>query len=464
MSALLGLFVVHFGGALALALVTGAPFVETVRSPSAAWVAIAGLYAGTLGLAGALVLILVAVSIGLGRRQPRERPPRLPWAALGLLALLVLARPMMPTQWDEFVWLAKARLESLGFGASVAAALDPQAHVIPPGYPPLWPAAVGWLSLGRDELATHVVAGSLLVLLCVATAVEGVAMALAGARPRAVTLAVLLVSAPFVWVHLRSTYVDLPVGLLAVALLANLLVPSRLGVSSVLALVLVAVKDEGIAHVLAASLSAVLVRRSPLVLVPAATAVVAATAWRMLAQSHGVVIVDHAFAALQWGWVPTLGRLLALHATDVWTWGVFWAVTPVVLFLVPGQPLARASRLMLALDLGLLCGALLVGPERVRVFAENGTLLNRLLVQLWPTACLTLLLALDASRRAALLPGGHRPQVAHLEASSLEHPAGVGAASSRVAIHHHLVAAAADRVELHPQHLQGDVLRAGDVP
>ena len=43
---------------------------------------------------------------------------------------------------------------------------------------------------------------------------------------------------------------------------------------------------------------------------------------------------------------------------------------------------------MLLLLFVFTAAALLSGPERVRVFAENGTLLNRLLLQLWPCAAL----------------------------------------------------------------------------
>jgi hypothetical protein len=60
-------------------------------------------------------------------------------------------------------------------------------------------------------------------------------------------------------------------------------------------------------------------------------------------------------------------------------------------------PPARALRVLLLGNLAFTLAALLVGPERVRVFAENGTLLNRYLVQLWPAAALLLLSALPPS-------------------------------------------------------------------
>jgi len=402
--ALLGLGVLHLGGALLLSWVTPLGFSAAIRSPSSAWVSLALLYALSLGLAGVPLLVMLAGAAWLARHEAPVQS-KTPWLVLGLLGVAVLARPWVPTLWDEFVWLAKARFESLGFGASVAAALNPQEHLIPPGYPPLWPAAVGWLALGRDSLDAHVVAGSLVLLLSAGAALESVVLALGARRPSGVVLAVLLVSTPFLWVHLRSTYVDLPMGLLAVALLASLLVPSRLVVATVLAVVLVSVKDEGVAHVAAATVSALLVRRRREVVVPAAAGLVAVMTWRLLASSHGVVIVDHAFAAPAWGWVPVLGRLLLLHATDLFTWGVFWAVAVACLLQRPRLELQRALRVMLSASLGLLSAALLVGPERVRAFAENGTLLNRLLVQLWPAACVVVLLAMERGKAEPGPPG-----------------------------------------------------------
>ena len=191
MIALLGLGVLHLGGALLLSWVTPLGFSAAIRSPSSAWVSLALLYALSLGLAGVPLLVMLAGAAWLARHEAPVQS-KTPWLVLGLLGVAVLARPWVPTLWDEFVWLAKARFESLGFGASVAAALNPQEHLIPPGYPPLWPAAVGWLALGRDSLDAHVVAGSLVLLLSAGAALESVVLALGARRPSGVVLAVLL--------------------------------------------------------------------------------------------------------------------------------------------------------------------------------------------------------------------------------------------------------------------------------
>lgn len=302
----------------------------------------------------------------------------------GVLALVVLARPFIPTEWDEFVWLGKARFESLGFGAGVTAALDPAQNVIPAGYPPLWPSIVGWISLGHDALSTHVLAASLLVLLCAFTALES--LSLDTPRPWVV---IVLLSAPLVWVHARSTYVDLPVGLLGLAFFSHLRARS-LFAAGVLAVVLAGIKDEGLAQVLAATAAVLFLEgfRAWRFVLPAVAALTSMLTWRWLVHLHGIRLFDHALGLPEWGWLPSLFRLFALHATDVFSWGVFWGVVVAMLVTPSADKQLRALKVMLVLLFAFSSAALLLGPERVRVFAENGTLLNRLLLQLWPSAAL----------------------------------------------------------------------------
>src|ERR1700677_1939011 len=104
----------------------------------------------------ALVALAVAGRIAKAR-APRAAPlaawapPRgVPWwgVAAAALTLVVVCRPATPAYWDSFVWLAKARIESGGWGALRAAALDQSTNVVPSGYPLLWPLAASWLSMG----------------------------------------------------------------------------------------------------------------------------------------------------------------------------------------------------------------------------------------------------------------------------------------------------------------------------
>ncbi|HEY1088457.1 MAG TPA: hypothetical protein VGE37_12205, partial [Archangium sp.] len=187
-----------------------------------------------------------------------------------------------------------------------------------------------------------------------------------------------LLSAPLVWVHARSTYVDLPVGLLGLAFFCHLRARS-LFTAGVLAVVLAGIKDEGLAQVLAVTAAVLFLEgfRAWRFVLPAVAALTSMLTWRWLVHLHGI-------------------RLFALHATDVFSWGVFWAVVVAMLVTPSADKQLRALKVMLVLLFAFSSAALLLGPERVRVFAENGTLLNRLLLQLWPGAALLVIQSLSA--------------------------------------------------------------------
>jgi hypothetical protein len=376
------------------ALATGLGWKQSLSSPASTFVGLALAYALSLGASGAGLVVMLGLGALLSRRavQPIAAGARSEWAVLALLAFVMFARPWVPTGWDEFIWLGKARFASQGFSAGVQAALDPAQHLIPAGYPPLWPLAVGWLSLGHDAVETHVLGASLLMLVCVAVALEAWREALSTSPRWAWAL---LLGAPLVLVHLRSTYVDLPVGLLGVALLGQLLSAEGAGLPAVsFALCLAAFKDEGLAQVLAATVGALVLTRKRALVVPAVAALVAVGTWRALVHFSGIPLFDHALGMPQWGELPHLVVLGVLHATDLFSWGVFWALAVALLFTRLPASSPRAVRVMLLCNGLFSTAALLMGPERVRVFAENGTLLNRLLVQLWPGAALLMLLAL----------------------------------------------------------------------
>jgi hypothetical protein len=406
MMAFAGLAFLHVLGSVLRAVASRERLTDALRSPSSPLLALGLLYATSLGFVGVVLGSAVLVCARLAPRPPSQHAERFPWLAIAALAVVVLARPWVPVQWDEFVWLGKARLESLGFGAGVRASLDASQHLIPAGYPPLWPLAVGWVSLGVVALEVHVVAASLLVVLCAAVALEAWWPRLEDAAGSRWVTAGVALAVPFVLVHVRSAYVDLPVGLLGLAVL-GFLVTERLPLACAAAVVLAASKDEGFAHVVAATVGALVVHRrrgavlqwvSPLLL-----AAVAVVTWRWLLHRHGVEVRDHALSAPEWAWVPTFGALLLRHAFDGWTWGVFWAAVVGVLTTRAGRAEASGLRWALGVNLVVMAAALVLGPERVRVFAENGTLVNRLLLQLWPTAALVLWFGLSAPRAPSRL-------------------------------------------------------------
>jgi hypothetical protein len=398
----------------------------------------------------AALLLVVAVGLvgrdTIVRAAPEPlRPPAAPWrwlgATAGLLGLAVIVRPPTPLYWDAFVWLGKARIASEGFGTLRAGTLDPGGDVIPRGYPLLWPLAASWLSMfGRSAalLTAGAAATTLLALLLFLDAAASVfdsggTRAPEELRPRwalAAGLAV-LVTTPLFFVHLRSAYADLPVGLLAGTCTLRLgreleaARPGRGNVAgaAIAAGLLVGMKDEGIAHATVIVIAAMLAgpprgdrgaRGSPAVVM--AVAAIPFVGWRILLLAHGVAGGDHELGAPAFGAVGPLARVGFSSATDTETWGALWwlaigaagavLANAVLASSAPERRAFRPATLLAALafagEAGVLVSALVLGPDRVRVFALEGTLVNRLLLQLAPPAAAVLCLAFgDRAQRAA---------------------------------------------------------------
>ncbi len=387
MIAFIGAGLLQAFGAVLLSLASRVPLTTSLRSSRSFFAALALLY--LVALSGWAAIVLVLVGVYTYKISPANtRIQTVSWLVLVALALVALARPSTPLYWDEFIWLSKARLAVFGFAAPATAALDPTLNLIPAGYPALWPLAVAWTSLGQDALSTQVVAGTLLVVACAAVALECWQKHLAQFSWKALAL---LVSSPLVFVHFRSTYVDLPVGLLALGLLGTLLEDDTVSFSGVtLAVVLSGFKDEGLAYVLAATCAATVGARRLRwrQWIPALVALASVLTWRGLLAAHGVTAADHTFSSPDFWFLPKLLKLLFEHAFDLFSWGVFWAVAVFCLLIGHANAAQRSLRAMLALSGLFMASALLFGPERVRAFAENGTLLNRLLMQLWPAAAM----------------------------------------------------------------------------
>jgi|CZKU01.1.fsa_nt_gi hypothetical protein len=364
--------------------------------------------------------------------------------AAAVLALVVICRPAALVYWDSFVWLAKGRIESAGWGALRAASLDRSADVIPSGYPMFWPLASSWLSMGgrsMEALAAGAAAMTLVTLMLFLDAVasafgdRGPARDGRGDRPRWAPLALVLVGiTPLVFVHLRSAYADLPVGLLAATCTLRL---SRcierpdgrsgdLAIASMAAVALAGLKDEGMAHVAALAIAVIVLQlrsRERLPLSPAMVVMAAAAipfnGWRMILRAHNVIDADHRPSAPDFAAAGAVGRSVLQHLADTRSWGALWPIAFACAALVLGRGKTFrsgsrfAARAFLA-EGGVLFAALLFGPDRVRVFAFEGTLINRLLIQLAPPAGVLMTLALadaaeawqavQAVRRAAPIP------------------------------------------------------------
>jgi hypothetical protein len=416
----------------------------------------AALHPLVLGAMIALALIGRFMRNRWGAAPPSRRPtPRPPWWGItaALLTLVVVCRPATLSYWDGFIWLAKARIESGGWGALRAATLDQSTGIVPSGYPLLWPLAASWLSLsGRsmEALAAGAAAMTLVTLMLfldaaadapgigrpVATspgASGGVARAAGEPRWAALGLALVGVT-PLVFVHLRSSYADLPVGLLAATCTLRLVrsverggdAPGDLSVAAITAAALAGIKDEGMAHVVGLVVALIAVKvwklwagaRLPLApgMAVLAAAAIPFNGWRLLLASHHVVDTDHSLSQPDFHAVGAVARTVLAHLADTRTWGALWpiAFACAALVLARGNTFRSATRLATFAFLAegaLLVSAIVFGPARVRVFAFEGTLVNRLLLQLAPAAGVMLMLALaDAAmawqtvRRATPLP------------------------------------------------------------
>jgi hypothetical protein len=402
-----------------------------------ALLALEAVFLAVLGLVPLLVFIAVLAGIALGQRtwarspsvalaRPRRRPAVVVAFALACVALavaFVALRPPVPLYWDEFIWLGKARLVAQGAGTLRDATLDARV-VVPAGYPLFWPIAVGWLAAHRTDAATLVVAARTLVA---TTAVIYLGALGARARHRGwvfATAAVGVVAAPFVFVHLRSVYVDLPVGLLTAALGALLVVPASRSSALVVAVVaaaLASAKDEGFVHVAVvasiATIPALRARDASRLLSPLAAwlgAAVPFLAWRVLLVEHGATDPDHGLGLPDVTTVLPLLRIFASHALDVQSWGLFWPIVAGVALSEATRRDARgaAARLfasMLACDVAAVFVGLTACPERVHEFAEGGTLVGRLLLQEVPLAIVMVAEVVDV--RVALSRGRARERV-----------------------------------------------------
>jgi hypothetical protein len=369
--------------------------------------------------------------------------------AAAVLALVVICRPATLTYWDSFVWLAKARIESGGWGALRNAALDQSADVVPSGYPLLWPLAASWLSMGGRSMEALAAGAAAMTLVTLMLFLDAAADASGLDRPAPETapsegtgattgdvrwapLALVLVGiTPLVFVHLRSSYADLPVGLLAATCTLRLVrsverggdAPGDLSIAAMTAVALAGMKDEGMAHVAALVVALIVVKtwklwageRLPLApgIAVLAAAAIPFNGWRMLLAAHHVIDGDHRPSTPDFEAAGAIGRTVLTHLADTRSWGALWPVAfaCAALVLARGKTFRAATRLATLAFLAegaLLGSAILFGPARVRVFAFEGTLVNRLLLQLAPAAGVMLMFALaDAAaawqtvRRAA---------------------------------------------------------------
>ena len=207
------------------------------------------------------------------------------------------------------------------------------------------------------------------------------------------------------------------VGLLSLAVLAALLRAREGGaphVAILAAFLLAGVKDEGAAHVIAVAAAVAVTtgeRRAPAL--AAAAALVSAGTWRVLLALAGVEHGDHALEGAGLVDAPAIATEVVRGATDVLSWGATWplALAASVVCVRRGDPRARAVVLALALSFAALLTGVLAGSERVRAFALDGTLMNRLLMQLLPLAAWLVLEGIAIARDPRPTTAGGAPRV-----------------------------------------------------
>lgn len=352
---------------------------------------------------GVGLALLVAGVTWRGRGVPLTED-RAPWiTSTGVAGVLVAAcaailRPPAPIFWDESVWLAKARVACEGGAVLMERALDPQSELVPRGYPIVAAVIEACFALRDDSLSALVGGGTALVLAVVALYVLLLGRARASAFEEGATL-LALACVPLVWVHLRSVQLDLPVGLLVGALVLAVEradAGDRLGVpAAIVAALLLGIKDEGIAGALAVALAVGTRGASPRARRAAwlafASLAASVLVFRLELHLAGSANDDHSpHTAVPSVILPLVGDALR-DASDVQTWGLVPAVAlaACLVSLRRGAP-ERARRLALVLGLHalFLLAALVFGPPQVRDFALEGTLLDRLGLELLPTAAL----------------------------------------------------------------------------
>jgi hypothetical protein len=346
------------------------------------------------------VVLGVALVVAIAWAVPRERaiaddvPPPLPRLALGAIAVVALVaalRPPVPLFWDESVWLSKARVACEGPLALMARATDPSSDLMPRGYPIVAAVLEASFALGDPSLSSLVAGGSALVIASFAL----FALLLSRGPGERASL-ILLAATPLVWVHLRSVQLDLPVGLLAAALFLAIERASKadpIGLpAAITAALLLGIKDEGLACAFAVAAAFFVTegrasRASRASLIACGALALSVATFRLELFRAGSGNDDHSLGVTALGVIPDLAREALRHAVDVETWGI---VPPVVLAAAvlalfrSATRNARAAALALLFTVAALALALVLGPEDVRDFALEGTLLNRLGLELLP--------------------------------------------------------------------------------
>jgi hypothetical protein len=343
------------------------------------------------GIALAVLVLLEARFARRGYATLAAEPSKSAVLSLVVFAAIACVRPAVPLYWDEHVWLSKVRLAG-PFALSLRTmALDPRADIVPHGYPIVGSMTEAWFAFGRVETHLLVAGATALVLLTFGAAIFSMP------ERRRIPWTIALATAPLVWIHSRSTHLDLAVGFMALCFAMNLsrvrMRQRALPLAMSSGFLLAGMKDEGLLHVFAIGIAHLLasderrraLRESALAIAPA---LVAALTWRILLWTHGVSIADHALEGAGISHIGAILSELVRALTDLRSWGLAWPIVlgTMLMSVAVRESSTRPLSVTLALSLVALIAGLLVGGERLVAFALAGTVTNRLLLELVPLA------------------------------------------------------------------------------
>jgi hypothetical protein len=124
--------------------------------------------------------------------------------------------------------------------------------------------------------------------------------------------------------------------------------------------------------------------------------------WRALLAMNGVEIADHTIEGGTLRETIGIATEIARASADVRSWGLAWGVAlGAVIAAITRGGIARALGLAVVLQLLFLAIGVAIGSERLRAFALDGTLVNRMLIQLVPLAAWCVIEMLEPRRQAA---------------------------------------------------------------
>ena len=320
--------------------------------------------------------------------------------------------------WDAWaIWNLRARFLARSAGPGFRAAFSPEilfwAHQ---DYPLLLPGIVaqGFRIVGTQPLWVPVAVSYLFAALAVAV-LAAAAGELRGAPWPSLTALALLATPSFVGLAANQQG-DVPVGVFLLAACALVAAGIESGRRAHFAAAGIAVslaawtKNEGALHLVCLGLAVLAVRWAPIRERARATLYYSCGAVPVLsllayfkltvARANDLFSDPSAARVLELHRWAELALSLARRAVFFQTWGLWLVAELAVLLLivprVPSRPAARALGLALALSFATTLGVYLIQPHPLVWFFRAS--IDRVLIQLWPSALLATVLAIAAPR------------------------------------------------------------------